>query len=70
LETGQGISVEERKRLTIGLELVAKPHLLFLDGTFIGEQEDGRTRSWGLLGTYRRQGRKEDKEEQAGQVGS
>ncbi|EFA82003.1 ABC transporter G family protein [Heterostelium album PN500] len=31
LETGIGISVEERKRLTIGLELVAKPHILFLD---------------------------------------
>ncbi len=31
LETGVGISVEERKRLTIGMELVAKPHILFLD---------------------------------------
>ncbi|KAN0032719.1 hypothetical protein ACTFIV_006639 [Dictyostelium citrinum] len=31
LETGVGISVEERKRLTIGIELVAKPHILFLD---------------------------------------
>ncbi|KYQ91763.1 ABC transporter G family protein [Tieghemostelium lacteum] len=31
LETGVGISVEERKRLTIGLELVARPHILFLD---------------------------------------
>ncbi|KAI8577910.1 hypothetical protein K450DRAFT_266269 [Umbelopsis ramanniana AG] len=31
LEAGQGISVEERKRLTIGMELVAKPHILFLD---------------------------------------
>ncbi|EFA80736.1 ABC transporter G family protein [Heterostelium album PN500] len=31
LESGVGISVEERKRLTIGLELVAKPHILFLD---------------------------------------
>eukprot|EP01117_Protostelium_nocturnum_P003933 TRINITY_DN151_c0_g1_i2.p1 TRINITY_DN151_c0_g1~~TRINITY_DN151_c0_g1_i2.p1 ORF type:complete len:1405 (-),score=390.15 TRINITY_DN151_c0_g1_i2:123-4337(-) len=31
LESGIGISVEERKRLTIGIELVAKPHLLFLD---------------------------------------
>ncbi|KAK5575307.1 hypothetical protein RB653_010565 [Dictyostelium firmibasis] len=31
LETGVGISVEERKRLTIGLELVAKPHILYLD---------------------------------------
>ncbi|KAG2224969.1 hypothetical protein INT45_000090 [Circinella minor] len=28
---GAGISVEERKRLTIGMELVAKPKLLFLD---------------------------------------
>ncbi|ORZ21516.1 ABC-2 type transporter-domain-containing protein [Absidia repens] len=27
----KGISVEERKRLTIGVELVAKPQLLFLD---------------------------------------
>ncbi|EGC39183.1 hypothetical protein DICPUDRAFT_148081 [Dictyostelium purpureum] len=31
LETGVGISVEERKRLTIGVELVSKPHILFLD---------------------------------------
>ncbi|EGC32790.1 hypothetical protein DICPUDRAFT_155216 [Dictyostelium purpureum] len=31
LDTGIGISVEERKRLTIGVELVAKPHILFLD---------------------------------------
>ncbi|OBZ91030.1 ABC transporter G family member 14 [Choanephora cucurbitarum] len=29
--TGFGISVEERKRLTIGMELVGKPQLLFLD---------------------------------------
>ncbi|CAO3694119.1 unnamed protein product [Rhizopus stolonifer] len=29
--SGFGISVEERKRLTIGLELVGKPQLLFLD---------------------------------------
>ncbi|EGG25223.1 hypothetical protein DFA_03471 [Cavenderia fasciculata] len=31
LESGVGISVEERKRLTICMELVAKPHILFLD---------------------------------------
>eukprot|EP01127_Copromyxa_protea_P011667 TRINITY_DN2955_c0_g1_i1.p2 TRINITY_DN2955_c0_g1~~TRINITY_DN2955_c0_g1_i1.p2 ORF type:complete len:436 (-),score=86.34 TRINITY_DN2955_c0_g1_i1:660-1967(-) len=31
LEWGMGISVEERKRLTIGMELVAKPHIIFLD---------------------------------------
>ncbi|KAI8051379.1 ABC-2 type transporter-domain-containing protein [Gilbertella persicaria] len=31
LEQGQGISVEERKRLTIATELVGKPKLLFLD---------------------------------------
>ncbi|KAI8997800.1 ABC-2 type transporter-domain-containing protein [Pilobolus umbonatus] len=31
LGTGFGISVEERKRLTIGMELVGKPKLLFLD---------------------------------------
>ncbi|KAI8068628.1 ABC-2 type transporter-domain-containing protein [Gongronella butleri] len=31
METGFGISVEERKRLTIGMELVGKPQLLFLD---------------------------------------
>ncbi|KAI9499206.1 ABC-2 type transporter-domain-containing protein [Zychaea mexicana] len=31
VEHGVGISVEERKRLTIGMELVAKPKLLFLD---------------------------------------
>lgn len=33
LEAGVGLSVEERKRLTIGLELVGKPKILFLDGT-------------------------------------
>jgi ATP-binding cassette subfamily G (WHITE) protein 2 (SNQ2) len=32
LETGWGISVEERKRLTIGMELVGRPKILFLDG--------------------------------------
>lgn len=32
LESGNGISIEERKKLTIGLELVAKPQILFLDG--------------------------------------
>ncbi|KAI9007573.1 ABC-2 type transporter-domain-containing protein [Phycomyces nitens] len=31
VEYGIGISVEERKRLTIGMELVGKPQLLFLD---------------------------------------
>ncbi|KAI9012932.1 ABC-2 type transporter-domain-containing protein [Gaertneriomyces semiglobifer] len=31
LDSGLGISVEERKRLTIGMELVGKPHILFLD---------------------------------------
>ncbi|KAI8332051.1 hypothetical protein BC941DRAFT_455809 [Chlamydoabsidia padenii] len=31
VESGFGISVEERKRLTIGMELVGKPQLLFLD---------------------------------------
>ncbi|KAI8334802.1 ABC-2 type transporter-domain-containing protein [Chlamydoabsidia padenii] len=31
VESGFGISVEERKRLTIGMELVGKPKLLFLD---------------------------------------
>ncbi|KAJ1939675.1 ATP-binding cassette transporter snq2 [Linderina macrospora] len=30
-ESGEGISLEERKRLTIGVELVAKPKILFLD---------------------------------------
>ena len=32
LDAGVGISVEERKRLTIGMELVAKPRILFLVG--------------------------------------
>jgi ABC-type multidrug transport system ATPase subunit len=36
VETGFGISVEERKRLTIGMELVGKPQLLFLDETTSG----------------------------------
>ncbi|KAI7852667.1 ABC-2 type transporter-domain-containing protein [Circinella umbellata] len=31
VDSGSGISVEERKRLTIGMELVSKPKLLFLD---------------------------------------
>ncbi|KAJ2907616.1 ATP-binding cassette transporter snq2, partial [Coemansia aciculifera] len=30
-DSGEGISLEERKRLTIGLELVSKPKILFLD---------------------------------------
>ncbi|KAJ1936557.1 ATP-binding cassette transporter snq2, partial [Linderina macrospora] len=30
-ESGEGISLEQRKRLTIGVELVAKPKILFLD---------------------------------------
>ncbi|KAJ2809410.1 ATP-binding cassette transporter snq2 [Coemansia guatemalensis] len=30
-ESGKGISLEERKRLTIGVELVARPKILFLD---------------------------------------
>ncbi|KAI9492436.1 ABC-2 type transporter-domain-containing protein [Zychaea mexicana] len=31
IEQGFGISIEERKRLTIAMELVAKPQLIFLD---------------------------------------
>ncbi|CDS13463.1 hypothetical protein LRAMOSA05639 [Lichtheimia ramosa] len=31
LDHGSGISIEERKRLTIAMELVAKPQLIFLD---------------------------------------
>jgi ATP-binding cassette, subfamily G (WHITE), member 2, SNQ2 len=31
LDSGVGISMEERKRLTIGIELVSKPKILFLD---------------------------------------
>lgn len=34
LDSGFGISVEERRRLSIGMELVAKPQILFLDGIF------------------------------------
>ncbi|KAJ2665525.1 ATP-binding cassette transporter snq2 [Coemansia sp. RSA 1199] len=30
-ESGEGISLEERKRLTIGIELVSRPKILFLD---------------------------------------
>ncbi|ORX71863.1 hypothetical protein DL89DRAFT_277579 [Linderina pennispora] len=30
-DSGEGISLEQRKRLTIGVELVAKPKILFLD---------------------------------------
>ncbi|KAJ2358111.1 ATP-binding cassette transporter snq2, partial [Coemansia sp. RSA 2618] len=30
-ESGKGISLEERKRLTIGVELVSRPKILFLD---------------------------------------
>ncbi|KAI9502704.1 ABC-2 type transporter-domain-containing protein [Coemansia spiralis] len=30
-DSGEGISLEERKRLTIGVELVSKPKILFLD---------------------------------------
>ncbi|KAJ3022526.1 hypothetical protein HKX48_005943 [Thoreauomyces humboldtii] len=31
LDSGRGISIEQRKRLTIGMELVGKPKILFLD---------------------------------------
>ncbi|KAG1471749.1 hypothetical protein G6F56_001944 [Rhizopus delemar] len=31
IESGYGLSIEERKRLTIAMELVGKPQLLFLD---------------------------------------
>jgi len=31
VETGLGLSMEERKRLTIGVELAARPQILFLD---------------------------------------
>ncbi|KAJ3112678.1 hypothetical protein HDU96_004308 [Phlyctochytrium bullatum] len=38
-ETGTGLSMEERKRLTIGVELAAKPRILFLDEPTSGLDE-------------------------------
>lgn len=31
LAPGEGLSIEQRKRVTLGVELVAKPNLLFMD---------------------------------------
>jgi ABC-type multidrug transport system ATPase subunit len=38
---GEGLNVEQRKRLTIGVELAAKPDLLL----FLDEPTSGRSRS-------------------------
>ena len=34
-----GLSVEQRKRLTIGVELVANPSIVFMDEPTSGQQE-------------------------------
>ncbi|KAF1948168.1 putative ABC transporter [Byssothecium circinans] len=44
--TGDGLNVEQRKRLTIGVELVARPELLFLDEPTSGL--DTKT-AWSIL---------------------
>jgi ABC-type transport system involved in cytochrome c biogenesis ATPase subunit len=37
---GEGLSTEQRKRLTIGVELVSNPSLVFLDEPTSGEEEE------------------------------
>jgi ABC-type phosphonate transport system ATPase subunit len=43
-----GLSVEQRKRLTIGVELVANPAVVFMDEPTSGEQAV-YTKLWGSL---------------------
>lgn len=42
---GEGLNVEQRKRLTIGVELAAKPDLLL----FLDEPTSGRSRSSSII---------------------
>jgi ABC-type multidrug transport system ATPase subunit len=42
---GEGLNVEQRKRLTIGVELAAKPDLLL----FLDEPTSGRSRSSSIV---------------------
>eukprot|EP00955_Chlamydomonas_euryale_P035504 350146-Chlamydomonas_euryale.AAC.5 len=52
-----GLSVEQRKRLTIGVELVANPSVIFMDEPTSGVKESSvghGSMGWGLCGSSAR----------------
>ncbi|KAJ3083470.1 hypothetical protein HDU99_009405 [Rhizoclosmatium hyalinum] len=56
LDSGVGLSMEERKRLTIGIELVAKPKIIFLDEPTSGLDAQAATNIIRLLRNLTLQG--------------
>ncbi|KAI8622166.1 ABC-2 type transporter-domain-containing protein [Chytriomyces sp. MP71] len=56
VDYGIGLSMEERKRLTIGIELVAKPKILFLDEPTSGLDAQAATNIIKLLRTLAKEG--------------
>ncbi|KAI9340884.1 ABC-2 type transporter-domain-containing protein [Obelidium mucronatum] len=56
LESGVGLSMEERKRLTIGVELVARPKIVFLDEPTSGLDAQAATNIIHLLKNLTKQG--------------
>ncbi|KAJ3137667.1 hypothetical protein HK100_000440 [Physocladia obscura] len=56
LDSGVGLSMEERKRLTIGVELVSKPKILFLDEPTSGLDAQAATNIIRLLRNLTSQG--------------
>ncbi|KAJ3127424.1 hypothetical protein HK100_009771 [Physocladia obscura] len=56
LDSGIGLSMEERKRLTIGVELVSKPKILFLDEPTSGLDAQAATNIIKLLRNLTMQG--------------